>query len=995
MDESKIIELIGLAINDGKYLSVTYKNQKGGITPFWICILDIMNNDELSVHIFNVTKDNPILNSKISISGIQTLELLNFTSYKVPEFLKLKIESDENFKKFRINRFDKNVLNYYLECYEANRDPFLYRTHLIPKVDLSTFLKENPYKLNDDQLKTILKEIYHNDYNKNVHYELAISEFSIDIESKGKFVVAYKKLTFDPVKKNLHLSDNTYFNANFYINNIRFSLPHYTDLLAEEFEELFVNDKNSAIDLLKSNFNQGESPNTRPEIIVLGFSQINISKIYEEINIEFESKKAEIPLKVLFGDLSSTNRKNRKEPNIVIYDNLVDVDQLRTIYNSLKFPVTYVQGPPGTGKTQTILNIVVNCFTNNKTLLISSNNNIPIDSIKDKLVLGKYKNKEIVFPIIRLGNNNFVLSALKKIKELYLYENNDVPKDNLLAKIKENSREKNKQLVERLKEFENRIDLKQNIEFIDGLLKKGNNFLLEKEKHVFEEKLAKIPENSNEDLTGIFEQIKGNNQLLQFFYFESLKCIKRLKNKEFRSLIDILHLENDEEKIKSFNKWISDDENLDRFTKVFPIILSTNLSSRKLGKSYKFDLLVVDEAGQCDIATSLIPISKCKNMVLIGDSNQLKPIVVFEEVRNKELMNKHGVKEVYDYYKNSILSVYKNIDNISRSILLSQHYRCGRKIINYSNMRFYENKLKLSSTVQDGAVMLLDVNNVNQSKKNAQIEEALEILNYIKNNDLSDVFIITPFRNQEVILNSLIKQAKEKGEINDSVECGTIHKIQGRENKTIIISTAISKSTNPKTYNWIKNNSQLINVGVTRAKENLIVVTDKKAIDILSNKKDDLYALIEYVQKNGTTEVKGSNANKFTIGFSNDSKFEDEFYKTMQHFCSTTATIYRRNIKIVDLFPELKGDYSISAKEFDGVIFENNQPKVVFEINGTEHSTCKKAMESDKIKMRFLQSKNIQLFLIPNQYVQHYEFIRSLINKVNGQGYQRSLFEVS
>ena len=65
------------------------------------------------------------------------------------------------------------------------------------------------------------------------------------------------------------------------------------------------------------------------------------------------------------------------------------------------------------GKTQTILNIVVNCLTNNKTLLISSNNNIPIDGIKDKLFLGKYNNKEILFPIIRLGNNKCIAEALK------------------------------------------------------------------------------------------------------------------------------------------------------------------------------------------------------------------------------------------------------------------------------------------------------------------------------------------------------------------------------------------------------------------------------------------------------------------------------------------------------------------------------------------------------------------------------------------------------
>jgi hypothetical protein len=95
----------------------------------------------------------------------------------------------------------------------------------------------------------------------------------------------------------------------------------------------------------------------------------------------------------------------------------------------------------------------------------------------------------------------------------------------------------------------------------------------------------------------------------------------------------------------------------------------------------------------------------------------------------------------------------------------------------------------------------------------------------------------------------------------------------------------------------------LINVGVTRAKENLIVVTDKKAIDILSKKDDDLYALIDYVEKNGTTQISQSIINKFTIGFSNNSQFEDEFYKTMRHLCTIKGGRFERNVTVIDVFP--------------------------------------------------------------------------------------------
>ena len=638
MIDKNIIALIGKAIREAKYLSITYKNTDGEITPFWISILDINAKDELFVNVFNVTKDKPLRDAKIFISKIQKAELLKFSYYDVPEKLVKKIIEDESLQHYQFDNFDSRRLNYYLDCYRANNDPFLHKQHLIPELDLDTLVNQNPFQLTDEQQKRIIREIYHNDYNKYHNYELALNEFSIDLESRGKFVVAYRKLTFDPVQKTLNIGDEVSFNTNFYIKETKYALSYYSDMSPVDFEEAYKQDKIGCINRLSSSFLTGEIPNSKPEIVVLGFAQIDISAIYEEIDSDHSNSSLEVPLKAFFQNMSSIDTKNRTKPNIVLYDDKVNIDQLRTIYNALKYPITYVQGPPGTGKTQTILNIVINGFTSSKTVLISSNNNVPIDGINEKLVLGKYKNKEILFPVIRLGNNKYTSDALKRIKELYEFETKDIPKEELLSKIKEKSKEKNKLLDEKLENFEKKLELEQNLEFVNGLLSKGNTWLLEQEKNKIESRLKELPKTSEDDVKGIFEVIKGNYQLLQFFYYESLKFIKRLKTTEYSSLVEILDIEKEEDQVKEFNKWINDDINLDKLSKVFPIILTTNLSSRKLGKKFKFDLLVIDEAGQCDIATSLIPISKCKNMVLIGDTNQLKPIVVFDESRNKQMM---------------------------------------------------------------------------------------------------------------------------------------------------------------------------------------------------------------------------------------------------------------------------------------------------------------------------------------------------------------------
>jgi superfamily I DNA and/or RNA helicase len=995
MTKDDIKKVLVKAIREGKYLKITYLNQYNENSSYWICILDVLSNGDLKVNMFNVTKDDPAVNAKIFLEKIQTAEILPFTIYDVPEGLINKLNEDDKLLGCSVDQFDNNILNYYLECYKSNIDPFLYKNHLISGIDVSELANKHPFQLSDEQLKQFVKDIYHNDYKKYYSYELAICELSIDLRVKDKFVVAYRKLKFDPVSKTIHVDKNTHFNPNFYIRTVKHSLSYYTDMSPSEFESIYLKNITEAIEVLESNFSYGELINTRPEIVVLGYSQIDISAIYDNIHTDHSNREMEVPLKAFFQNLSSLDRKNRAEPHIVLYDQNINIDQIQTIYNALKYPITYVQGPPGTGKTQTILNIVVNALTNNKTLLITSNNNVPIDGIKEKLNLGTYRNNEIRLPILRLGNNEFVKKAIKFIKELYEFETKEIVKEQLLFNLKEKSKENNKRLLEKIKNYERRLELTENQRFVEDVLKNGSNYLLEREMTGIEESLAKIPETKNDDLDNLYEVIKDNYQMLQYFFYDSLKYIKRLKTKDYSKLIEIVYLDDEDQQVKEFNKWLASDENLEKLTRVFPVILTTNISSRKLGHKYKFDLLVIDEAGQCDVATSLIPVSKCKNMVLIGDTNQLKPIIIFDEKSNQKLMKYYGVDKVYDYYRNSILSVFREIDNISRNILLSYHYRCGKAIINFSNMRFYENRLNLAKIRQAGNVKLIEVNNLNQKNRNGNIEEAQHIVDYIQENQMKDVFIITPFRNQQQVLDHFLNEAKKNGIIDSSVTCGTIHKIQGQENKTIIISTSISRNTSSKTYDWIKNNSQLINVGVTRAQENLVVVADSRAIDILSRKDDDLYALIDYVKKNGNTEVPLSKVNRFTIGYSNDSEFENEFYRTMSHYCSVDKARFDRNVKIVRIFPEVKEDKTLNKKEFDGVIYENNIPRVVFEINGDEHRFNKKVINSDQVKINFLQSKNVALLSIPNHYVKHYEFIRELMCKIKGLSYQKELFDVN
>lgn len=408
-----------------------------------------------------------------------------------------------------------------------------------------------------------------------------------------------------------------------------------------------------------------------------------------------------------------------------------------------------------------------------------------------------------------------------------------------------------------------------------------------------------------------------------------------------------------------------------------------------------FSLVIMDDAGQCNIAHALIPISRGESLLLVGDPQQLRPIIQLEESTNELLKQKFNIKDSYDYKKNSILDSMLLNDNISKYILLKYHYRCGKNIINFSNQRYYDNELIISQFAKDGELKYISVKNENPIRRNQAYEEAKQIVDYVKRNKLNSVSIITPFVNQRNLIQGMLQENKI-----ENVNCGTIHSLQGAEADTVIFSPALSFKTSQKTFEWLKNNSELINVGVTRAKKGLIIVGDDAALKKLSKGEDnDLASLVRYTQQKGTIVIPPSKINKIEIGMSNGSVFEDHFYTTIAHFCSCNAVYEaKRNVKLSKLLYKneepLNKDY-----EFDLVLFKkgifNIKPVIAFEVNGGEHFGKLEREKSDNFKMTFCKAHNIELIIIPNSYVKHYEYISDIILlcQKHSTSKQISLFE--
>ena len=111
-------------------------------------------------------------------------------------------------------------------------------------------------------------------------------------------------------------------------------------------------------------------------------------------------------------------------------------------------------------------------------------------------------------------------------------------------------------------------------------------------------------------------------------------------------------------------------------------------------------MTIMDEASQCNTAVALVPILRGKKLMLVGDPQQLNPVILLNEADNEKLMKKYGILPEYDYRKNSIYKTFLACDPVSDEVLLRYHYRCSPRIIDFNNQKYYHSKLKICTRAQ-------------------------------------------------------------------------------------------------------------------------------------------------------------------------------------------------------------------------------------------------------------------------------------------------------
>lgn len=219
---------------------------------------------------------------------------------------------------------------------------------------------------------------------------------------------------------------------------------------------------------------------------------------------------------------------------------------------------------------------------------------------------------------------------------------------------------------------------------------------------------------------------RNEDELLRYLYYTSARCIRRLEEPKYNDLMSIVHSpDTDKERVTQFNKYISEPENLKKLLRVFPIVATTCISAHRLGDPEpSFDMVIMDEASQCARPCLLCPPWRGASLMLVGDPQQLSPVILLDPADNRTLRRRYGVTQEYDYIENSIYKCFLACDAVSDETLLSYHYRCSPKIIEFNNRKYYNHKLHIASRETDPTPLVyVDVPNDTTDEKNTAPQE--------------------------------------------------------------------------------------------------------------------------------------------------------------------------------------------------------------------------------------------------------------------------------
>ena len=263
-----------------------------------------------------------------------------------------------------------------------------------------------------------------------------------------------------------------------------------------------------------------------------------------------------------------------------------------------------------------------------------------------------------------------------------------------------------------------------------------------------------------------------------------------------------------------------------------------------------FDIVVFDEASQCDIASALPLLYRAKSVVVIGDAKQLSHISGLQRGQDHALMEKHGLFPDFAewaYAHQSLFALGATQVAAEDIVTLVDHHRSHADIIGFSNREFYEQRLRVATRYDhlktpskgEPGVTWLDVQGhagrpasggaVNMVEARAVVDTLRDLM--LSKGYAGTVGVVTPFRAQANAITEAVNadETLSTALLRAEFLADTVHKFQGDERDVMVFSSVVSSNMPEGALGFLRSNPNLFNVAITRARAQLIVVGDRAA----------------------------------------------------------------------------------------------------------------------------------------------------------------------
>ena len=511
---------------------------------------------------------------------------------------------------------------------------------------------------------------------------------------------------------------------------------------------------------------------------------------------------------------------------------ILSASQESMLRNARTEPLSIVVGPPGTGKSFTIAAIAVDHLTRGQSVLIGSRMNHAVDVVGDKI----QRQLGVETAIVRAGRKKY----LRELKQ-YI--------DDLLsgAGVQRNFGDSNI-LLRQLGRLDRRIaELEAKILVLREKHTKWGIFLSElgenpgifarikrwwvRRQTVKQDSLWTHVHNLNEALDS---RVWLTSNTVKSKQHQRLHHGRQLNRGMLQTLRKALGARTSERQDDLFGK--IDYESL---FSIFPVWL-TNLADIYETIPFRkdlFDLAIIDESTQCDMASCLPFLQRAKRAVIIGDPKQLRHLSFLSRNQQKEFAEGNDIydevtRETFDYREKSILDrALDCVPSQEHVRFLDEHYRSVPHIIGFSNRKFYKEKLAIMTDhpakASEHPISLHKTSGTRQ-KSGANPDEAEALIENLRQivasesamegRHASSIGILSPFRAQVDHLGSLLLKELELSAIEKHrIMVGTSHTFQGEERDIMFLSFCVDEESIGASYRFMER-PDVFNVAITRAR---------------------------------------------------------------------------------------------------------------------------------------------------------------------------------